>query len=402
MQPGDTNTHKHSHNQEVNSAAAGPEPPKLKPQELKVLAEDLEAGGGIATVELKALLDSKISENPDSRLPVYGIPGSKRRRQISNKVDKWKGTQKSDPEKYLTILAGLRVVPFENRRRTRRTNRASAATNRRPVLVPSPVPSAATSPDNIAAGLANLNITRSSSNATMSTATSKPQILAIFFFKLCRANICLLFDIDTNTIKIDFTHAYQAEDLCALKAFGIRVGFNMYEGCILDIRADPRDAKYFKITFVEGTNKAVLQKPMLAAPYHLDLDDFTFTEEWMTTAQQAARTAWLRKVMNDPEARFKKITLIFPDGYKLSQRVLPENAGSQPSEDGRCTAKFNCISYRKATGHKDGNNNDVFQPHLRIVWRFVNTASCTALGLPDDNGVHAADQDVGAAFAGMP
>jgi hypothetical protein len=183
-----------------------------------------------------------------------------------------------------------------------------------------------------------------------------------------------------------------------MRAFGIRVELNVFEGCILDIRADPRDAKDFKVTYVEGSNKALFHKPLMAAPYHLDLADYTFGDEWMTTAQMAAKTAWQQACRNDSEAKYKKILLVFPDGYKLSQRGLCE---VNSNEDGRVKAKSNIIAYRKPTGSKDRNGNDVFQPHCRLVWRFINTATRTALGLSDDNDGDGVERDVNGAFAGM-
>lgn len=173
----------------------------------------------------------------------------------------------------------------------------------------------------------------------------------------------------------------------------------MFEGVLLDTRIDARDARFFSITYVEGTNKAVFQKPIMAAPYHMDLEDFKFGDEYMTIAHHAARTAWLQAVQNDPQLNFKRITLAFPEGYKLSQRVFP---GFNPSAsiDGKVKAKSNTVVYKKQTGILDSAGNDVSQPHVRLVWRFVNTATRTALGL-NSNDVDANDQDVRAQFAGM-
>jgi hypothetical protein len=202
---------------------------------------------------------------------------------------------------------------------------------------------------------------------------------------------------NTETLKIDFKRAYQAEDLYVLKTFGIEVDWNVFEGCILDTRVDTRDAKHFKVTFVPGSNKAVFQKPIMAAPYHLDLNAYTFEDRWMLNAYLAAKTAAQQAVLNDSKAAYKKITLVFPEGYKLSQRGLAAEVPA--NEDGTVSAKSNIIVYKKATGKDDSNGNPVIATHTRIVWRFVNMASRTALGLPDDNGE---EHDVNGAFAGMP
>jgi hypothetical protein len=144
-----------------DSADDTADPPRLQPQELKVLAEDIEAAGGIASIKLQELLDSKV-EGIKGRLPIYGVVGSKRRRQISNKVDKWK---KKESEKYLEILTKLGVEPFADRTRGTRARR----TNQRPTAA-----SQNTGADVEAAeaAIATLNISSqpSSNTNTMSTA----------------------------------------------------------------------------------------------------------------------------------------------------------------------------------------------------------------------------------------
>jgi hypothetical protein len=148
--------------QAEDSADNTADPPRLQPQELKVLAEDIEAAGGIANIELRELLDRKVVAGIKGRLPIYGLVGSKRRRQISNKVDKWK---KKESEKYLEILTKLGVVPFADRTRARGTNRRPTAASQ----------NTGVDVEAAEAAIATLNISSQPSSNTNTMSTAKGQ-----------------------------------------------------------------------------------------------------------------------------------------------------------------------------------------------------------------------------------
>ena len=85
--------------------------PKLEKSVLRQLADDIESAGGIQALEgLAKLLDyrSVVLNHPDC----YGLRGTPRRRQISNKVDKWK---RLSQHQYLVVLGNLGIQPFAER-----------------------------------------------------------------------------------------------------------------------------------------------------------------------------------------------------------------------------------------------------------------------------------------------
>ena len=161
---------------------------------------------------------------------------------------------------------------------------------------------------------------------------------------------------------------------------------------------DVRDVqeKLYNITIMEGTNKAVFSKPMVAASLRADGADYNYANTHVSNAHAAARTAYAKAVVSRPDFKSKKINLIFPSEFKLSQKVF-EN-GPTGTDGEAVSATHNLVAYKKNTGVADKNGVPVHQVHIRLCWVFVNLASVTELKLADDTSD---DGLVADAFAGM-
>lgn len=177
------------------------------------------------------------------------------------------------------------------------------------------------------------------------------------------------------------------EGLYAHKFWGFKKNNKEYSGVFLNILVDERDVKedLYIITFVEGTNRAILTKPTLEATFRLDKTEYDVrqAEETVKVGEDAMRAAHTKMIRNNPDSKVKRFDLIFPEGFQLSQRVFDGPSGI---EGERITAAHKLVAYRKNTGMRDVANVDLYRITTRLTWRFDNLAACTEL-LVDTGGV---------------
>lgn len=162
---------------------------------------------------------------------------------------------------------------------------------------------------------------------------------------------------------------------------------------------DPRDIvdDLYDFQFQEGTNKAILSKPVLPAVFRLDKANIeaVVTEPHFRKAHDVARSAVSNLTRTNTELKKKRIDVVFPKGYRLSQRPFNHPVGR---EDEWISAVGQSTVYRKDTDLTDAAGQPVLSVFTTYSWRFVNMQTVTDLGL---GGAGAGAANVRNAFAGI-
>ncbi|MGL4352113.1 MAG: hypothetical protein ACRCT2_16450, partial [Plesiomonas shigelloides] len=146
---------------------------------------------------------------------------------------------------------------------------------------------------------------------------------------------------------------------------------------------------------MEGTNKAVLSKPLMESTYFDKAEYETIVADAvLRKGHDAARAAFLKLTRSSPESKIKKFDVIFPTGYQLTQRVFNNPTGV----DGEyISAVPDLITYRKNTGYTNAGGVAIYQIRSRLSWKFTNLAAVQEI----DTGAARGRATVAAAYAGM-
>lgn len=137
--------------------------------------------------------------------------------------------------------------------------------------------------------------------------------------------------------------------------------------------ADARDIQMdlYRLEYEEAGNTANLIIPKKAATYYETVDVAAWegrsnVDDVSKKAHKTSRAAYSKK--QGEAERSRKIPVIFPDGYKLSQKPFIST-----TEEGTNTAGYKVVAYRVDTIHDDTKNTGkkIYQMYHRIVWRFA-------------------------------
>lgn len=171
----------------------------------------------------------------------------------------------------------------------------------------------------------------------------------------------------------------------------------LYQGVEISIECDIRDAMSDKytLTFKENGNDAVFTKPAMSASYRMDKAQFDprvnfglrapVNHDYIIDGRDAARTALEKAILVRPDAGKRKFEVLFPDGYRLSQKPF----GHVNGKDGEFRAAVpKVIIYKKLLGVAIGGTEPE-QVHASVTWRFVNMASEAELNIVADPGAAA-------------
>lgn len=189
----------------------------------------------------------------------------------------------------------------------------------------------------------------------------------------------------------------QGEGLNVIKFWGHTVGHFEHSGVdvMLVIDAQDYEVDLYDFSFIEGSNKAVLSKPLMEAHYFDKAEmEVLVAEPFIRKGHDAARAAYSKMTRVNAETKMKKYDVVFPAGYQLSQRVFNHPTGV---EGEYISAVPTMISYRKNTGHVNGAGNVIYSIRTRLSWKFTNLAAMTEI----DTGVARGRATVAAAYAGM-
>jgi hypothetical protein len=390
---------------------------------LKQLANDIEEAGGIQSFDvglnqgLNILLDAGDSE-------CYGIRGAAIRRQITNKVAKWK---RLSPSQYEKNLFKLQVQPASSRAKSSIVKLHSDPKKRRTKRVviqesieeKSPVKFTWTDFDIVqnqilqqALGKAPFQNTtpqkldQPDNLEVFSNERKKPATMPInkseyysrsFFVHACYCvssthpfhSVCPCFALPgckgSNTIHIMPDQCGDAgQGLHCFWLWGHNHDHKEYEGVSVEIMADNRDValNYYEMYFEEGTNKAYLTKPLMQAPFRDDKAEY----------ETKVADLVLRKGHDHARAQVSKqmektiqYPVQFPTGYQLSQRCF---AGARVGLEGETMkAKKNQVMYRKAAAPAAAGAAAVQALHVCVTWSFVNLATVKEMGVDADDGV---------------
>ncbi|CAB9530957.1 hypothetical protein SEMRO_3138_G344360.1 [Seminavis robusta] len=391
----------------------------------KQLAEDIEAQGGIFgfdTGKAQGLSELCDYRSQDLGQPeFYGHRGSDQRRKISQKITKWK---RLDQGQYLEKLSVLGVTPFKLRKtkeKGRRKKGLVPAHEKEPKELKLPETIEAKEGDDISLDLSldlsQLTIEEGSTvTSTKSSASLKPKEKTKGKTKDTtpksrnqvekqqslptepKRNLDFTMMATKSTprvINIDTTYPGDQGD--GVFAFRISTlqhgGVEWREGIELEMLVDPRDVQQelYKIEYIEGSNEATLYKPVLPAPFRDDASEFDARQavKEIQTGHRAARTVYERL---PPEQRYRKVTLRFGHGVKLTEAPFGVTGSAGEGTD---TADLKMILYRKATGQKDKTNNDIFALHARLSWKFGDQSKKAVLDGAGNRGAKAADDAFG-------
>ncbi|CAB9528326.1 unknown protein [Seminavis robusta] len=147
----------------------------------------------------------------------------------------------------------------------------------------------------------------------------------------------------------------------------------------------------YKIEYMEGSNFAVLYKPVLPAGFRLDATEYGARQAnvQIKTGHKAALTAYGRL---PPQDVYQKFRLQFSDNVKLTEAPFGVTGSAGEQVD---TAAMKMILYRKGTGKKDKSNQDVLDLHTRITFVFADLAKKTVLDGATKRGSKAVDDAFG-------
>lgn len=199
-------------------------------------------------------------------------------------------------------------------------------------------------------------------------------------------------------IIIDLDHpGDQGEGLNVIKFWGHGVGHFEHSGVDVQLVIDMADYEQdlYDLSFMEGSNKAVLSKPLMESTYFDKREYETIVPDAvLRKGHDAARAAFLKLTRSSPESKIKKFDVIFPTGYQLTQRVFNNPTGV----DGEyISAVPDLITYRKNTGYTNAGGVAIYQIRSRLSWKFTNLAAVQEI----DTGAARGRATVAAAYAGM-
>ena len=387
-----------------------------------MLATDIENAGGLRNFDkgktqgLSELLDyrSIVLKEPE----YYGIRGDTQRRKISQKVRTWKSL---DQQTYLKKLKNLEVVPaaatakgivsndsaltkrFESLvvdshrgshsgsrspdsdlsdsdhhskpRPRKRSNRGEA----NPLSNPAPrdlsrdLPPRDLPPRDLPRSIAPRDI------PTVVTAMSSPR---------------------NRVVEIDPQYPGDlGEGIFAFRISDVEYGHFEWKGCMeIELLVDERDvqANLYSIEYKEGTNIAILTKPILPAPFVHDKAEFEARQllRYIQKGHDAARSAYAKLSRED---QVRKITLKFQDHVCLCEVPFRATGVAHNNSGGIEIASPQMIAYRKATGRTDQAGDQILGLYHRLTWKFADSSKAVALATAGNLGVRAADD----AYAGL-
>jgi hypothetical protein len=190
-----------------------------------------------------------------------------------------------------------------------------------------------------------------------------------------------------NSVIIDLDQpGDQGEGLNCFTFWGHTVGNVEHSGVDCEIVTDGEDyeKELYDFSFVEGTNKAIFSKPLMESAY-FDKTEFEAAVDDVSVRKghTTARLAYEKLTGVNAELRMKKFDVIFPPGYKLSQRVFNHPTGV---EGEYISAVPQLIAYRKDTGYVNGEGAEIHTIRSRISWKFTNLAVVTEIDTRVDRG----------------
>ena len=384
---------------------------KIPKHILKQLFYDIEHAGGIQDFDdgLNQALNILLDQGDPA---IYGIRGDATRKRLSNKVTQWKSLSN---QKYYKRLFGLGVVPavhlgkneivrLKAKSPKKRSKVASIPEEVEGVEVDSPSslaydPKRGWATDSDAVTQQILERARANRNKRASDDIGVPdkmrctspasscfvQVLAHPLsvpVLACPASMTLLLEVGPRVF------GDQGEGL-HVHQISFKVHNVMYEGIEISVLCDPRDVAedLYDFSFKEGTNEARFSKPVMAAPHRLDKDVLDPrilrgdpNHGYIIDGRDAARTGYEKAVQKKgSEAAKKTYDVLFPDGYKLSQRAFGHPIGK---DDEFCAAVYTQYLYRKAIGAGIRVGAGAVEPETytcQLTWRFANAAKATEL-----------------------
>jgi hypothetical protein len=199
---------------------------------------------------------------------------------------------------------------------------------------------------------------------------------------------------------IDIDPSYpgdQGEGVFAFNIANFRFGGHSWKEAIeLEMLADNRDVEQdlYNIVYFEGSNEAILSKPILPAGFQLDAAEYDPRQanKDVLEGHQQSRTAYSKMPASK---QVKEYVLRFKHDVKLTE--VPFGAGGVGgNKDEPIVAEPKMVIYRKGTGKFSGEH-EIMTVHTRVTWKFGDSTRAISLTASDRPGQKASDE----AFAGL-
>jgi hypothetical protein len=270
---------------------------------------------------------------------IYGTSGSERRRQVQNKVNKWKGLGQAE---YTLLLAslGVRSVPVVNT--TPPTERSSSppSQQRHPKTQPTPTrgdPTAARScGDPTNPTVRSMMTTRNLFPAPEDVDYGKRRVVLspVAFLLFFLTSLLLVVPPPPEIIDVNIERPECNREVTVFHLNSVDIDGALYDGYEITVDGDMRDviADKYK-AWLRSHNEVVVQIPSIGTVF---LNNAAFFNERMKEAKvhcartQESHDVARNKILKDEKRQTKRLLLRFPSDKELSNTVYsPKSLGGE-------------------------------------------------------------------------